>query len=206
MSRIPNLAVDGHGEMYSAMDDTTRKLIFEFALGRLSIDEFVLRFGVDPRIDPDYVRRALECAIDHRSAPDVESAMALAFSFGFSASWAQIFCNLLGDDWHTSHEDIASALQDIRDPSTVDCLFQRACNRPVYLEYDDNFALAVKCIWALHDIGTADAEEKLRLLADSDIPSIRNSALERLNDLSARHPGDPEPAYRRVRDQNVRRD
>jgi hypothetical protein len=188
------------------MDEIKRKLVFGFASGRLSIDEFVRQFDVDPQIDHDCVRRALECAIDHRGAEELECAMVLAFSFGLSASWAPMLCNLLRERWHTSHENIVGALQDIRDPSTVDCLFETALERYAYLDYDDSFALAVKCIWALHDIGTAYAKEKLKILADSDITAIRENARERLIALSAKRPGDPEPPYRRVRDGNVRRD
>jgi hypothetical protein len=113
---------------------------------------------------------------------------------------------MLQEDWHTSHEDIASALQDIRDPSTVGALFEAALTRHQYLAFDDNYGLARKCIWALHDIGTDEARNKLQILSDSDIEPIRRYALKRLNDLAARRPGDPEPPYRRARDAQVRRD
>ena len=76
----------------------------------------------------------------------------LAFRFGLSRQWAPLLCKLMEGDWHDSHEDIAHALQNLRLPSTTDCLYRTALRKHDYLAYNDNYALAVKCIWALHDI------------------------------------------------------
>jgi hypothetical protein len=110
------------------------------------------------------------------------------------------------EDWHHRHEDIASALQDIRVPSTADCLYRAALRKHDYLAYNDSEALAVKCIWALHDIGTSEAGEKLKFLSQSPSTPIRETALERLSALATRRPGDPEPGYRRARDRAVQSD
>ena len=67
----------------------------------------------------------------------------------------------------------------------------KAARELPYLAWDDNHALAVKCIWALHDIGTDAAKEKLALLAGSDLEVIRENASELLAELHARRPGDP---------------
>jgi hypothetical protein len=45
-----------------------------------------------------------------------------------------------------------------------------------YLVFDDNYALAVKAIWALGDIGTEAAREKLKLLPQSEIEAISENA------------------------------
>jgi hypothetical protein len=188
------------------MDARKRQLVVEHALGRISTDSFVSQLGVDPRTDHEFVRQELEGALEERSGPDVECAMILAHQFGLSASWAPLLCELLRTDWHFKHEDIASALQDIRDPSTVDVLYDAALKRHPYLDYDDAFALAVKCIWALHDIGTAAAKEKLVLLTQSDNEVIRRNASRRLSAPAARQSGEAEAPYRRARDGHVRRD
>jgi HEAT repeat protein len=49
-----------------------------------------------------------------------------------------------------------------------------------YLQYDENFALARKCTWALTDIGTDAAMAKLQELAGSSNPKIRSYARKRL--------------------------
>lgn len=50
-----------------------------------------------------------------------------------------------------------------------------------FLEFDEAFALAVKCIWALGDINTPESREKLRLLSQSDNEIIRDNAINQLN-------------------------
>jgi hypothetical protein len=188
------------------MDESKGRLVSALALGRLSEDSFVAQFGVNPRTTPDVIRIELEQAFAEKSAAGVEYALVLGFVFGWSRNWAPQLCKLMQEDWHYRHEDIASALQDLRVPSTVDCLYQAALRKHNHLAYDDREALAVKCIWALHDIGTPEAIVKLKLLSQSASEPISKNALERLSGLAARRPGDPEPAYRRARDARVRFD
>ena len=186
------------------MTPAQRKLISRYRSGNLSDEEFVAAFGVDPRQDRDFVPSQLRNAIASQVPRDLRYAMYLAFLFDLSRSWAPLLAQLLEEEWHTSHEDLASALQDIRDPSTVEALFCTARKRLRYLAYDDAFALAVKCIWALHDIGTDAAIQKLELLTSSEVPPIRAAAKERLAALAARRPEDPVPRYRLARDARVR--
>ncbi len=148
---------------------------------------------------------AMTTAMANRAADDLACAMYLGFRFAFTDTWAPLLAELLEQGWHKSHEDIASALQDIRDPSSVGALFRTANKRLSYLEFDEAFALAVKCIWALHDIGTDEAVAGLQQLLLSDVPRIREAARERLLDLAATRPGDPTPDYRIARDARVRR-
>jgi hypothetical protein len=186
------------------MDPARQRLVIDLASGRISTDEFVSKFGVDLRRDREFVHHALRQALDQKSSHDVECAMVLAYKFGLFASLAPTLSTLLREDWHHSHENIASALQDIRDPSTVEDLFHATLTSHAYLAHDHGHALAVKCIWALHDIGTANATDKLALLANSNVVAIRENARKRLNDLSGAKTGDR--AYRRARDARVRKD
>ncbi|MEH2589346.1 hypothetical protein [Bradyrhizobium sp. AZCC 1721] len=198
---LPGIVRD---EVEPEMDNAKSRLIFALVQGALSEDSFIAQFGVNPRTTPDIVRIELEQAFSERSAESVECALVLGFRFGLSRKWAPLLCRLMEEDWHHSHEDIAEALQDIRVPSTVDCLYRSALRKHDYLAYNDSEALAGKCIWALHDIGTSEAVEKL--LSQSASALIRERALERLSALATRRPGDPEPAYRRARDAGVRSD
>ena len=178
------------------MEKKQRALVIDLALKRISTESFVAEFGVDPRTDHEFVREELGQALNQKSADDVGCAMLLAFLFGFSRSWAPLLGTLLCEDWHHSHEDIASVLQDIRDSSTVDALYETALKRHPYLDYDDAFVLAVKCIWALHDIGTTAAQEKLVLLSQSKNIVISGSADTRLKELIARRAAGGDAPYR----------
>jgi hypothetical protein len=186
------------------MTPAQRTLITRCREGSCSDEELVAEFGVDPHQDRDLVPSLLRDAMANQMPGDVADAMYLAFRFDLSRSWAPLLAQLLEEDWHISHEDLAEALQDIREPSTVDALFRTALKRLPYLSYDAAFALGVKCVWALHDIGTDAAIEKLERLASSETPAIRAAATERLAGLAARRPGDSVPRYREIRDGNVR--
>lgn len=187
------------------MDDRERALLSEVVLGVVRLEDYADAMGVDPRADASVIPRLLREALAAHSADDVELVMILAFKAGLFADWAGVIGEALDADWHHSHEDLASALQDIRDPSSVPVLLRAAPKHHGYLDYDDAHALAVKCIWALHDIGTAEAASALEVLTHSATPIIADEALKRLHDLQARRPGDPTPAYRRARDARVRR-
>jgi hypothetical protein len=201
-----DIAIVVRDDVEAEMDGAKGRLILALAKGVLSEDAFIAQFGADPRTTPDIVRIELEQAFAEKSADSVEYALILGFAFRLSRKWAPLLCKLMEEDWHRSHEDIASALQDICVPCTVDCLYRAALRKHDYLAYNDSEALAVKCIWALHDIGTSEAVEKLKLLSQSASAPIRERALKRLSALATRRPGDPEPAYRRTRNASVRPD
>ncbi len=124
-----------------------------------------------------------------------------ALLFGHSRKLTSVICTLLERDDHQGHEDLAETLQDLRDPISVDCLYDRALRPLPYLDYNDSAALRRKCVWALHDIGTPEAVAKLKLLAKDDI--VATDAMERLVSLDTHRIGDPIPPYRLARDSKL---
>ena len=154
----------------------------------------------------DEVTRRLETVLARRDAVELERSLADAASGGWSVRWAPVLARLLGERWHAQHEDLANALQDLKEPGTIDALFAVACDAAPFNRVDDGRALARKCVWALHDIGTPAAVEKLELLATSagDV-ATRGHAEKKLADLAARPADAPPAAYRIARDRNVRR-
>lgn len=150
--------------------------IVSLMVGQIDEEEFLRRFPVDPRTDTELIRNVLETSTDE---DEIEVALSLGFRFGFSPSWAPAFRRLLTESWHHSQEDIASALDELRDADAVDALYHAAL-----MESDDEFyALAVKCLYALFHIGTPAAKEKLQLLAQSENPIIRTNAQEMVKTL-----------------------
>lgn len=96
-----------------------------------------------------------------------------------------ILIRLIQEPWHQMHEDIASTLQwDIPSPKAIEVLYKTALTKFDYLDFDEAYALAVKCIWALGDINTPESMEKLELLAESKNKIIRKNAKAQLK----RHP------------------
>jgi hypothetical protein len=100
--------------------------------------------------------------------------------FGFHESCVPLLNALLTEAWHQSHWDIAEALQLLHSPSSVDVLYRAAQMQFDYLDYDESFSLATKCCWALGAIGTAEADERLRDLAQSEKPVKARAAAREL--------------------------
>lgn len=77
-------------------------------------------------------------------------------------------------------------LQRLKLPSSIEVLYETAIKEYEYLDYDEAHALAVKCIWALEDIGTEYAEQKLQLLLNSNISVIKENAQKQLDRIDRR--------------------
>jgi len=166
------------------MTEAEKDLVFDVALNRVSEKEFLRKFPVDPRKDTEYVSRALVQAGLRKDRDQVECAILLGYKFGFSSSCVPVVCQLILEDWHREHENMASMFQHcLPDPRAVDSLFKTANTQVEYLDFDEAYALAVKCIWSLYTIGTPEAREKLALLAQSPDEIIAGNAQRRLADV-----------------------
>jgi hypothetical protein len=121
-------------------------------------------------------------AYEARSAEDVQCGLIVGFAFGFSPRHEELLCHLALADWHVSHEDVVSALEKsgARSDRAVEVLYEVTQLSLPYLAYDDYKALAVKAIWALGKTPGTRAEEKLRLLANSDNSILRANAENQL--------------------------
>jgi hypothetical protein len=123
----------------------------------------------------------LRRAVTARDPGAFEDALAFAHQGGLSPDLAGILAEALLMPWHQRHEDVALALQRLREPVAVDALYEAALSEHAYLEYDEFFALARKCTWALADIGTAEAKRRLEDLASSKNTTISGYARRRLD-------------------------
>nr|WP_319396638.1 hypothetical protein [uncultured Desulfobacter sp.] len=164
------------------MTNAEKKLIEELMSDTITKMEFRNRFPVDIQQNSDYILSNLEKAFNDKNADDIEDILFVGFSFSlFSNKFVNVLCDLIIEEWHYKHEDIAMILQELKDPQSIDNLYKTALSKYEYLDYDDSCALAVKCIWALGDINTDYAREKLKLLATSDNSIIKENAVRQLN-------------------------
>ena len=113
---------------------------------------------------------SLTVSDEHR----LNQLLGIAMMDGLDTRFVPIFCRLLTVHWHRSHEDLVDMLGEIADEQAVDCVYKTALDVP---PYDEGRALARKCIWALKDIGTSDAFDRLKLLAQSEDPIIKETAM-----------------------------
>ena len=129
-----------------------------------------------PRCSFSYVSELIREMSITRNSKDVqllEYLLTMASHDGVNKSYTQILCDLLKDDWHDSYEDIVMVLEEIKDPNSINCLYEAAINIP---DYDDGRSLAKKCIWALGAINTEEANNKLEALKEFNDPIISEVA------------------------------
>lgn len=135
----------------------------------------------DPSLTSATVLRMLEDAASAPKPEVVERAVTSAHQVGIREEFVPALIVLLRSKDHCRHEDIVSALQDVKDPRAVEGLFDAALVSHDYLDYDEFFGLARKCTWALADVGTPEAKSKLAQLAASENSVIAGYARKRLD-------------------------
>lgn len=114
----------------------------------------------------------------------LETTLSVLFYDGADADYTDILLQLLDEKWHTSEEDIISVLELIKDPKSVDKLYEVALDVP---DYDDMRAIAKKCMWALSAVNTPEAIQKLKLLEKVDDPIIKENATFQLEEVLKKH-------------------
>lgn len=156
-------------------------LITALYSGSISQDEFIKEYFLNTPRSDEHVLNLINSGILHKDTIAVEEAIVLLYTGFFSNKlFTAKLCELLQSDWHTKHEDIAMLLKDIEDPSTVDCLYHAVESKLDYLDYDDTYQFARKCIKALSAIGDDNAIDKLRILTSSKIGEIAAYAKKEL--------------------------
>ena len=134
----------------------------------------------DERIE--YIKTELEKAYYEKNGKSINTLILAIYMFElYSEKFVDILCKLTKEEWHKKHEDIVFYLQQMELPSTIDCIYELATSNFEKYRWDDNFALVRKCCFALGDINTPKAKEKLELLLQSDEEMIRKHALEQSN-------------------------
>lgn len=158
--------------------DTIKKLMTKL----ITEEEFTKKFSVDISMNPGYVGELLEIAFNEANSDDVEYALFIGFTFNvFSEDYVGILCKLIEAKWHYQHENIAMIFQKLKSPNSIESLYKTAITEFEYLDYDESYALAVKCIWALGNINTDGSRKKLELLSQSENEIIRDNAIKQLD-------------------------
>ena len=131
-----------------------------------------------------FLYTGLKTTLIDRSDELLDDYLTLIFLYNVPYdSCIQFLNEMLVSNWHHQHENIALLLEQACDHSSIEYLYDAARTQYEYLEYDENYALAVKCIWALGKIfrkGFPLAKEKLELLAQSTNSIIRENSIEQL--------------------------
>ncbi len=146
--------------------------------GRKGSPEAVLRhFGA---VDGHALGRSLLAeAVNGKDGDDVEAALIACFLFGMSLDHLGLLVQLASADWHCRHEDVATALDDLRAPAAVGALYHLTQWVPDYLAWDEDRALARKAVWGLAKTPGPEAGQVLRLLLEDPDEHVRAYAAKR---------------------------
>jgi len=129
----------------------------------------------------EYIKTELEKAYNEKNGKSINTLILAIYMFELhSKKFVDILCKLTKEEWHGKHEDIVFYLQQMELSSTIECIYELAISDFEKYRWDDNFALARKCCFALGDINTPKAKEKLESLLQSDEEMIRKHAMEQL--------------------------
>ncbi|MCB0776331.1 MAG: hypothetical protein KDB99_08420 [Chitinophagaceae bacterium] len=168
------------------MDLKDRLLIRKFNEKSISEIEFRKTFSVDLRLNQDFILSNLYLALKEEDPELLDYTLALFFfdpGFMNSEKYVHVLSRILDCEWHFRHEDIIALLEGTKSIECVEILYNTALRNFKYLEYDNTYSLARKCIHALGRIKTKEATEKLEILARSDNSIIKEKAEKQLYNI-----------------------
>jgi len=162
------------------MNKNNTNLLDAFYTQEMSKNQVKMNFDLEGKSEFDFILNELNKARKDRSPDMLEDAVTLLFIFDGVNHPTNELNELLLEPWHYKHEDIASLLQDAKSPSSADFLYRATIKEFDYLSFDDSYALAIKCIWALGEIDSPQAIDNLVKLSKSNNHKISNNALNQL--------------------------
>ena len=164
-----------------------KELILNWITKKISSEEFWNSFGID-RKKFDYILETLNKGFKEENSELIEYSLLIYFkSFDgfFNKDNSQILYDLIIENWHRNHEDIARIIQKIRDVNSIPFLVKEMCLNLEYLEYNDGESLIRKCAYALADIDSNESLLKIKELSKSENQIIKASAIEQLDRKNA---------------------
>ena len=161
--------------------------IFEkFFMNKISQEELLNEIeGNSPKFEKK-LKEELENAILNNDGKRLEYLIYTLFLTEGSID-IKVYVDLLNQlivcKWHEQHENIAMLLQKIHSPSSVIFLKKAIYMHPQYLEWDDNYAFEVKCIWALGYIKNLEAKEVLEQVSKDANEILSQNAKNQLGKI-----------------------
>lgn len=163
------------------MTNNERMIIDKFMDRDISEEQFMEQFPINIVDNSSDFRKMLEAAYDEKNEEDIDYLFYIGFTFNvFNENDVDYLCKLMREPWHHQHEDIATLFDFLKSSLSIECLYEAAITEFEYLSYDNSYALAVKCIWALGNINSIDSRQKLQLLSKSENKIIRENAIKQL--------------------------
>lgn len=160
-----------------------KKLYTEYFNRKISQDDLYRSLGIG---ETGFERLLLDELLKFYEQQDTEMIEYLIFTLYFGeesinlSSFLEILNKLIICEWHNQHEDIATLLQKIGSPESIDYLYKAIFLKPEYLVWDDNYAFEKKCVHAIAKCKNPYAKERLQALAFHENEIIKTIAERQL--------------------------
>lgn len=162
-----------------------REYIWKLMKKEISKEDLLIKLGLSEKLLLSIIIDMVNLANENKDAEMLEDAVYLVFLYDIQlVNLIDLLNLLIISDWHKEHENIAILLQKAKLPSSVEYLLQTIDSQYDYLDYDESYALTVKCIWALGDIRDESAKKALTKLLDSSNEIIKDNAKKQLERIS----------------------
>jgi hypothetical protein len=171
------------------MTEGHKEAILKFVQQKISQAELFDQLNIEGLMITDYALSQLEDAYKNNNAVDLEYALLLPGLKPTLHKFTNLFCQLIIENWHHNHEDIATYLQSLALPESIDSVYNAILNADQleYLEYNNSAAFIRKCCYVLGDINTEYSVGKLKELSNSDNEIIKNYSIHQLKKRGREH-------------------
>lgn len=165
------------------MDEREKNIISAYLDINISLEELKKQLEIES-ID-DYFINKIKDIRQTKDNKGLKLILRLADRLNaFNKTHTELLCDLLYSDWHQDYESIVDFLQEIKDPNSVDVLYDLVINENFHhLKYDDTYSVERNCIHTIAKIGTEEAINKLHLISHSNNQVLSLKAAEVLKNL-----------------------
>ena len=166
------------------MKDIDEGIIWELMIKSITKEVVLIKLNIDRSSLQIELYELLKYSIEKKHSRNIEFALYLVAIYELEYNpYLDLLNKLILCGWHRQHENVASALDEIRSPKSTKFLYKAILLKHDCLAWDENFAFERKCVWALAKIGTLEAKEKLNQLKNYDNELISGWAKKRIQGL-----------------------
>lgn len=146
-------------------------------------EKFCADFFGKPEIDIKKIRFLFNEAVANNNELELDLMLMLIEHFDVSTKLDDIIAPLLIQPWHHFHDRIASILANSRNENIIELLYLGALYQCDNLNYESDYReFGRKCIYALLNIGTYEAIEKIKSIYNNQDKTISKHAKKILLD------------------------
>lgn len=155
--------------------------------GKINIPDFVRIYPAGQGFCKKEIIESLEQALINHDDEKVDFYLIAAGCDGLTKEYSKVLCLLLLETWHFKHEEILVALEEIRDPETIQPIVK---SLELKLNYYTGNDIPRKAIWALGAIDTPESINEIKKLTISINVFTRGEAVFFVDNLKGKDLGD----------------